>query len=96
MSLRRSLRTARWGYVAARLFIQLGCIDRDLLESIDVEAQKSKEARTPHKTLKECEKALWRLRLGRVEPPFDCGICGHQGRGMGLSCARGRRVLSAF
>ena len=78
------------------MFIQLGCIDRDLLESIDVEAQskptqESKEARAAHKTLKECEKALWRLRLGRVEPPFDCWICGRQGCGMGLSCARALR-----
>ena len=49
MTLRRSLRTAtkaltaQWGHFAPRLFIQLGYIDKDLLESIDIEAQKRRE-----------------------------------------------------
>ena len=115
MLLRRSLRTAtkalaaQWGHFAPRLFIQLGFIDKDLLESIDIEAQKrreeekvhgprtdpsggasepitsgkreakptveSQEARAARKTVKECEKTLWRLQLGRVEPPYRCQIC---------------------
>ena len=48
----------------------------------------SKDARAARVRVKACEKALWRLRLGRVEPPFNCGICHHPSRrGMGLSCA---------
>ena len=49
MLLRRSLRTAtkaltqQWGHVAPRLFIQLGYIDNDLLESIDIEARKRRD-----------------------------------------------------
>ena len=134
MSLRRSLRTAtkaltaQWGHFAPRLFIQLGFIDKDLLESIDIEAQKrreeekahgprtdpsggasepitsgkreakptveSQEARAARKTVKECEKTVWRLRLGRVEPPYDCQVCGWASRGMGL-VAREHCVLDA-
>ena len=101
-----------------RLFIQLGFIDNDLLESIDIEAQtmreedkahgprtdpsggasepitsgkreakptvESQEARAARKRVKECETTLWRLQLGRVEPPFDCVVCGWASRGMGL------------
>ena len=103
--------TAQWGHFCPRLFIQLGYIDKDLLERIDIEAQKrraeepahgpttdpsggasepttsgkrqAQEARAARKTLKEGEKALWRLRLGRVEPPFNCEVCGWASRGMG-------------
>ena len=112
-----------------RLFIQLGFIDKDLLESIDIEAQKrraeekaygprtdpsggasepitrgkreakptveSQEARAARKTVKECEKTLWRLRLGRVEPPYKCQVCGWNSRGMGL-VARAHCVLDSF
>ena len=101
-----------------RLFIQLGFIDKDLLESIDIEARKRREeekargpgtdpsggasepttsgkhearpteesrsARAARKTLKECQKTLWRLQLGRVEPPYKCQVCGWNSRGMGL------------
>ena len=54
MLLRRSLRTAtkaltaQWGHVAPRLFIQLGYIDKDLLESIDIEAQKRRVEEQAH------------------------------------------------
>ena len=134
MSLRRSLRTAtkaltaQWGHFAPRLFIQLGFIGKDLLESIDIEAQKrreeekargprtypsggasepitsgkreakptveSQEARAARKTVKECEKTLWRLQLGRVEPPYDCQVCGWASHGMGL-VAREHCVLDS-
>ena len=120
--------TAQWGHFAPRLFIQLGFIDKDLLESIDIEAQKrreedkahgprtdpsggasepitsgkreakptveSQEARAARKTVKECEKTLWRLQLGRVEPPYDCVVCGWASRGMGL-VAREHCVLDS-
>ena len=122
--------TAQWGHFAPRLFIQLGYIDKDLLESIDIEAQKrreeekahgtttdpsggasepttggkrqakstpeSQEARAAHKMLKEGEKTLWRLQLGRVEPPFEREreVCGWASRGMGL-VAREHCVLDA-
>ena len=120
--------TAQWGHFAPRLFIQLGFIDKDLLESIDEEAQKrreedkahgpttdpsggasepttsgkrqakptaeSQEARAARKTLKEGDKTLWRLRLGRVEPPFSCQVCGWASRGMGL-VAREHCVLES-
>ena len=132
--LRRSLRTAtkaltaQWVHFAPRLFIQLGYIDKDLLESIDIEAQKrreedkahgprtdpsggasepitsgkreakptveSQEARAARKTLKECEKTMWRLQLGRVEPPYDCAVCNWEARGMGL-VAREHCVLDS-
>ena len=106
------------GIPPSRLFIQLGFIDKDLLESIDIEARKrrdeekargpgtdpsggasepttsgkreakptveSQEARAARKTVKECEKTLWRLQLGRVEPPYDCHVCGWASHGMGL------------
>ena len=134
MSLRRSLRTAtkaltaQWGQFAPRLFIQLGFIGKDLLESIDIEAQKrrevekahgprtdpsggasepiaigkreakptveSQEARAARNTVKECEKTLWRLQLGRVEPPWGCGICGWASDGMGL-VARAHCVIGS-
>ena len=135
MSLRRSLRTAtkaltaQWGHFAPRLFFQLGYIDKDLLESIDIEAQKrreeekahgtttdpsggasepttsgkrqakptpeSREARAARKMLKEGEKTLWRLQLGRVEPPSDCHVCGWTSCGMGL-VAREHCVLDSL
>ena len=116
------------GAFCPRLFIQLGYIDKDLLESIDIEAQKrreeekahgtttdpsggasepttsgkrqakptaeSQEARAARKTLKEGDKTLWRLRLGRVEPPFNCQVCGWASRGMGL-VARAHCVLES-
>ena len=121
--------TAQWGHFAPRLFIQLGFIDKDLLESIDIEAQKRREeekargpgtdpsggasepttsrkrearpteesrsARAARKTLKECQKTLWRLQLGRVEPPYKCQVCGWSSRGMGL-VVREHCVLDAF
>ena len=110
--------TAQWGHFAPRLFIQLGFIDKDLLESIDIEARKRREedkergprtdpsggasepttsgkrearpteesrsARAARKTLKECQNTLWRLQLGRVEPPYRCQICRWTSLGMGL------------
>ena len=135
MLLRRSLRTAtkalaqQWGHVAIRLFIQLGYIDKDLLESIDIEARKrrdeekargpgtdpsggapepttsrkrearpteeSRSARAARKTLKECQNTLWRLQLGRVEPPYRCQVCGWTSFGMGL-VARKHCVLDSL
>ena len=111
------------------LFIQLGYIDNDLLDSIDIEAQKrrdedkargpgtdpsggasepitsgkrvakptveSKEARGARKAVKECEKTLWRLQLGRVEPPYRCQVCGWTSLGMGL-VARKHCVLDSL
>ena len=116
---------AQWGPLALQLFIQLGYLNLDLLESINDVAQErreedrpcerspdpsggasepiaggkreakptaeSKDARAARARVRACENTLRRLRLCRVEPPFDCGICGHQGRGMGLSCARALR-----
>ena len=111
------------GAVCPQLFIQLGYINRDLLEIINDEAQKrreedracerspdpsggasepiagggkreakptaeSKDARAARARVRACENTLRRLRLCRVEPPFDCGICHSASyRGMGLSCA---------
>ena len=108
-----------------RLFIQLGFIDNDLLESIDIEARKRREeekargpgtdpsggasepttsgkhetrpteesrsARAARKTLKECQNTLWRLQLGRVEPPYSCQLCRWSSTCMGLSCAQALR-----
>ena len=111
-----------------RLFIQLGYIDNDLLDSIDTEAKKmrdeekargpgtdpsggasepttsgkhearpteeSRSARAARKTLKECQNTMWRLQLGRVEPPYKCQVCGWNSRGMGL-VAREHCVLDS-
>ena len=108
-----------------RLFIQLGFIDKDLLESIDIEARKRREeekargpgtdpsggasepttsrkrearpteearsARAARQTLKQCQNTLWRLQLGRVEPPYSCQICTWASPSMGLSCAQSLR-----
>ena len=54
----------------------------------------SQEARAARKTLQEGDKTLWRLRLGRVEPPFNCQVCGWASRGMGL-VAREHCVLDS-
>ena len=54
----------------------------------------SQEARAARKTVKECEKTLWRLQLGRVEPPYKCQVCGWNSRGMGL-VAREHCVLDS-
>ena len=35
--------TAQWGKFALRLFLRLGYIDENLLESIDIEGQKRRE-----------------------------------------------------
>ena len=114
------------GACCPRLFIRLGYIDKHLIESIEICAQRrraeekahsprtdpsgdasdpitsgkreakptveSQEARAARKTVKECEKTLWRLRLGRVAPPYDCKVCGW--RGMGL-VALGNGVLDS-
>ena len=46
--------------------------------------EESQEARAARKRVTQCEKTLWRLRLGRVAPPYTCKVCHWRSPGMGL------------
>ena len=57
----------------------------------------SPEARAARNILKECERTSWRLRLGRVEPPYACKACHwtalRSWDGDGIRCARCEEVV---